>query len=91
VTQWIGRRISVAYDMSILSDYTLTMSGSFGRQFVFDGPHKADVVVSYQRPVGESRSMELYMKVDNIFNQRAFEDGFVGPKAWAVGGLRLNF
>lgn len=91
VTQWIGRRISVAYDMSILSDYTSTMSGSFGRQFVFDGPHKADVVVSYQRPVGESRSMELYMKVDNIFNQRAFEDGFVGPKAWAVGGLRLNF
>jgi vitamin B12 transporter len=91
LSQWIGRRISVAYDMSIVSDYTMTISGGGGRQFVFDGPHKADVVVSYNRPVGESKTMEIYVKVDNVFNQRAFEDGYVGPKAWAIGGLRLGF
>ena len=91
LTQWIGRRISVAYDMSILSDYTTTISGAGNRQFVFDGPHKADVVVSYERPLSDTRSMDVYVKVDNVFNQRAFEDGFVGPKAWVVGGLRLRF
>jgi iron complex outermembrane receptor protein len=91
VTQWIGRRVNVAYDMSILSDYTITMSGSGGRQFVFDGPHKADVVVSYERPLSDTRALQVYVKVDNAFNQRTFEDGFVGSKAWAIAGLRLRY
>jgi hypothetical protein len=91
LSQWIGQRISLAYDMSILSDYTMTIPGGAGRQFVFDGPHKADVVFSYNHPLAESKTMEFYVKVDNVFNQRAFEDGYLGPKAWAIGGLRLGF
>jgi iron complex outermembrane receptor protein len=91
VTQWVGRRVNLAYDMSILSDYSNTMPGGTGRRFVFDGPHKADVVVSYERPWSDDRTMQLYVKVDNVFNQRAFEDGYVGPKAWAIAGIRMKF
>jgi outer membrane receptor protein involved in Fe transport len=90
-THWIGRRINVSYDMSIFSDYTIPMSGAGSRQFVFDGPHKADVVVSYERPLSDTRALEMYVKVDNVFNERAFEDGFVGPKAWVIAGFRLRY
>jgi iron complex outermembrane receptor protein len=91
VTHWLGRRINVSYDMSILSDYTITMSGGGGRQFVFDGPHKADIVVSYERPLSDTRALEVYVKVDNVFNERLLEDGFVGPKAWALAGVRVRY
>jgi len=57
----------------------------------FNGPTKADIVVHYDHPLADNRNMEFYVKVENVFNQQAYENGFIGPKAWAIGGLRLKY
>jgi iron complex outermembrane receptor protein len=92
-TQWFARRFSVAYDMSVLSNYTTVLFGLdfTSAPFKFDGPTKADVVLHYDYPISEKRSIDFYGKVENVFNQRHYEDGFLGPKAWAIGGFKLKF
>ena len=94
-TQWIARRTSVTFDMAAHSDYNFVLFGglfdSESRRFRFNGPIKADVMVRHNMPLGEARAMELYVKVENMFGQRPYEDGFLGPKAWVVTGARLNF
>jgi vitamin B12 transporter len=86
-TQWFAKQFSVAFDMSALSDYT-SVIGS--RAFKFDGPTKADVVFHYEHPISDKRSVDFYAKVENVFNQRHYENGFLGPKAWAIGGFKLK-
>jgi iron complex outermembrane receptor protein len=92
-TQWFARRFSVAYDMSVLSDYTTVLFGLdfSSRPFKFDGPTKADVVLHYEYPLTDKRSIDFYGKVENAFNQRHYEDGFVGPKAWAIAGFKVKY
>ncbi len=93
LTQWIGNRVNIAYDMSALSDYVTPLFGLdfSSRLFRFNGPTKADVVVHYEHPLADNRKLDVYAKVENVFNQRAYENGFIGPKAWAIGGLRLKY
>ena len=52
---------------------------------------KADVVFRYDVPVTDGKSVELYGKVENVFNNEYFEDGFGAPGAWAIGGVRFKF
>ena len=79
--------------MSVLSDYTTVLFGLdfTSAPFKFDGPTKADVVLHYDHPISDKRSIDFYGKVENVFNQRHYEDGFLGPKAWAIGGFKLKF
>ena len=77
--------------MSALSDYTTTISGGGQRQFVFNGPTKADIVFHYDYPLSDRHTAEFYVKVENMFNQRAYEDGFIGPKAWAIAGIKFRY
>jgi len=90
-TQWIGKRVNVSFDMSAYSKYTIALSGAGDRQFVFDGPVKADAVFHYDHPLINHRSAEFYVKVENLTNQRPYENGFIGPKAWTVGGVRYKY
>ena len=53
----------------------------FGMQLV--GQDKWETVVKNYR--------ELYGKVENVFNQKPYEDGYIGPQAWAIGGLRIKY
>jgi iron complex outermembrane receptor protein len=85
ITQSLGR-MTVAYDMTALSDYSQALFGGGTRRFVFSGPITGDVAVRYRVPA--EKPVEFFVKVNNVFNQRPFEDGFVGPKAWAVAGVR---
>ena len=89
--QWFGPRVNVSFDMSAYSKYTNTIFGAGDRQFVFDAPVKADAAFHYDRPLAEHRSADFYVKVENILNRRPYEDGFVGPKIWAVAGIRYKF
>jgi iron complex outermembrane receptor protein len=89
--QWFGTRVSASVDMSAYSKYTNTISGAGDRQFVFDAPIKADAAMHYNRPLSERRSADFYVKVENLLNKRFYEDGFIGPKIWAVGGVRYKF
>jgi len=90
ITQWIGRFHGV-FELFGRSDYVNTISGGGGRLFVFNGATKANAVFGYDIPWTDRRSIQLYGKVENVFNQKPYEDGFVGPQAWAIGGFRIRY
>ena len=90
-TQWIARRVNLAFDLFAVSDYYLSPYGAGGRQMIFGGPVKADLVVRYDLPTGDALRLDLYAKVDNIFNNFYYEDGFLGPGRWTIGGLRFRY
>ena len=89
-TQWIGTRTDITFDLAAHSDYVQTLSGSADR-YKFNGPIKPDVVVTHRMPVGDEHKLEIYGKLENMFGQRAYEDGFIGPKAWFISGFRINY
>ncbi len=90
-TQWFARRFNATFDLFAVSDYTLSPFGAANRQMIFDGPVKADVVVHCDLPVPGDRKVEVYGKVENVLNRRPYEDGFMGPGAWAISGLRFRW
>ncbi|HEX5874195.1 MAG TPA: TonB-dependent receptor [Pyrinomonadaceae bacterium] len=57
----------------------------------FDGYTKGDVFVSYERRQTERVSLVLFGGVENVFNERYFENGFLGPRALGRGGVRVKF
>lgn len=90
-TQWIAKRFNVTFDFFTASDYSQSPFGAQGRRLVFDGPAKADVVLSYDIPLEGDKSVEVYGKVENLFDNQYYEDGFGSPGAWAIGGIRFKF
>ena len=57
----------------------------------FSGYTKADVFVSYERRQTERVTLVLFGGVENIFNERYFENGFLAPRALGRGGVRVKF
>jgi hypothetical protein len=94
-TQWLNRKTSVTFDMAAHSDYNFVLFGGlFGGEsgrFRFNGPVKGDVMVRHDVPFGDDHTIEVYVKVENVFAQRPYEDGYIGPKAWVITGARVNF
>jgi iron complex outermembrane receptor protein len=60
-------------------------------ELTFAGYTKADLFGSYERRVGEGRTMVLFVGADNIFKQRYFENGFLAPGMVGRGGIRFKF
>jgi hypothetical protein len=87
-TQWIKQRFNATFDFYVASKYSLSPFGAASRRLVFDGPVKGDVVLSYRfRP--SERNIEVYTKIENMFNKHYYEDGFSSPGAWAIAGFRF--
>jgi vitamin B12 transporter len=70
------------------SDYLDPVSG---RAFRFKGPVRGQLGMSYRRPLSEFHAIRFYGKVDNIFNQTYFENGFLTPRATVIGGTQFEF
>ncbi len=92
-TQQITRRLQATVDFLGASDY---VSGSFfvgsgNRPYLFPGPRKLDAAVSYTLPLSEVRSLRFFTRVENLLNQRYFEDGFRTPRIWASAGMKFQF
>ena len=90
-TQWIAQRASVTFDLFVASDYPLSPFGALGRHMIFGGPVKGDVVVRYDLLARRDLGLDLYAKVENLFDNVYYEDGFLTPGAWAIGGLRVRY
>jgi iron complex outermembrane receptor protein len=88
--QRIGRRVVVTFDLFAAGDYPLRFFNS-PRLFNFGGPVKADVIISYTAPIGEGKSVRLYGKAENFFDNSYHENGFRAPGIWGVGGLAFHF
>ncbi len=94
-TQELGKRMHLTASLLATSDY---ISGVFyidsaggDRPYLFPGPHRLDLALSYTLPLAEQRSLRFYAKVDNALNQTYYEDGFQTPKAWGSAGLKFLF
>ena len=90
-TQWIAERFSVTFDLFAASDYPLSPFGALGRRLIFGGPVKADLVLRYDLLSRPGLGLDIYAKVENLLDHTYYEDGFVTPGAWAIGGLRVRY
>ena len=91
ITQWLAIRFHATFELFGRSDYVNRISGGGNRLFVFSGTNKANAIFGYEIPFSDRRSMELYGKVENVFNQKPYEDGYIGAQAWAIAGIRLKY
>jgi vitamin B12 transporter len=82
------RRFTVNFDLNRTGAYIATI---FPDNFTFPGFTKADLFVSYERPLSEKVVMTIFGGGDNIFNQTYFENGFRAPGALGRGGVNLRF
>ena len=60
-------------------------------EFKFAGFTKGDVFVSYERRQTERVTLVLFGAVENVFNQRYYENGFLAPRALGRGGVSIRF
>ena len=60
-------------------------------ELTFDGYTKGDVFVSYERRQSERVTWVLFGGVENVFNDRYFENGFLAPRAVGRGGVKVKF
>lgn len=92
ISQQVGRRLSLVFDLFAASDYAFPFSVSrVNRAFILDGPVKADFGFAHTFPMSGDRSMKLYAKVENILDRPYFENGFRAPGGSLVGGLTVKF
>jgi len=57
----------------------------------FDGYTKADIYVNFERRVSERVLAVFFGGLDNLFDQRYFENGFRAPRAVARAGVNFKF
>jgi iron complex outermembrane receptor protein len=89
-TQWVTSKLNLTVDYYVLGD---SFQGTFGanRVMQFAGPNKVDLVANYKFTLTDSRSVDIYTKIENLGNVRYSDNGFLAPGAWAIGGLKFNF
>jgi outer membrane receptor protein involved in Fe transport len=57
----------------------------------FDGYTKADLFASYERRMSERVTANVFGGVENLFNQRYYENGFLAPGTVGRAGINLRF
>ncbi|MEO8098278.1 MAG: TonB-dependent receptor [Acidobacteriota bacterium] len=90
-TQWVTPKLNVTFDFYALGDAFESPFGSGGRRMQFAGPKKADLVANYKFTLTDSQSLDVYGKVENLFNRRYTDNGFLAPGAWAIVGVKYGF
>jgi iron complex outermembrane receptor protein len=93
-TQSIGRDFYINFDLTASSDYLAPIfdPGTFtSRAFRFGGIVKADLGASYTFALSPSGGLRFFGKVDNLFDQRYFENGFRTAGRMGVGGVAFEF
>jgi len=60
-------------------------------ELTFDGYTKADFFASYEYRMSEEVTMTLFGGVENSFNQKYYENGFLAPGALGRGGVKFKF
>ncbi|MDQ3648803.1 MAG: TonB-dependent receptor [Acidobacteriota bacterium] len=88
VTQRIGRRAFLNFDLTGTSDY---LAPVFPLVYRFKSLIKADLGASYELPLTEQRRLRFFGYVDNLFNRDNFESGFRTPGRTGRAGASLSF
>ncbi|HEV7890058.1 MAG TPA: TonB-dependent receptor, partial [Pyrinomonadaceae bacterium] len=93
-TQRFGRRVTVNFDFIATSDYLAPVFDSrtfASRAFRFGGQRRADVTAGYTLPLGESKSLRFFGKLENLFDREFYENGFRTPGIQSRAGASLSF
>lgn len=88
---WVTQRYR-----AFLASFSLNRTGKyiapvFPVNLTFDGYTKADLFVSYERPLTERTVMTLFGGADNLFDRTYFENGFRAPGIVGRGGIKFQF
>ena len=89
-----GRRVVAAFSLVATSDYLAPLfdNNTFRtRAYRFPGQRRADLTTSYTLPLSESRSLRFFGRVENLFDQEYYENGFRTPGINGRAGAALNF
>ena len=60
-------------------------------ELTFPGYTKADLFGSYERRLSEKVTATFFAGIDNLFDERYFENGFRAPGITARGGASFRF
>ncbi len=89
--QWT-RRFDTTFDLFRSSGYFISFFAvSRSRAFAFPGYTKADLAASYRVWESEKKVARLYGKVDNLFNARYYQNGWLASRASFVIGVGYGF
>ncbi|MBV9926567.1 MAG: TonB-dependent receptor [Acidobacteria bacterium] len=90
----LGQRVAVNFDLVASSDYLAPIfdpSTFTNRAFRFEGIRKGDLTAGYTFPLSESRRLRLFGKIENVFDQDYYENGFRTPGVHGRAGASLSF
>src|SRR5262249_33915539 len=80
-----GSRIDTTFYLSSYSTYyTPFFAGTRSRAFEFPGFTKGSLVGSFRAWQNDRSTLRVYTKVDNLFNQRYYQNGWLAAKATAI-------
>jgi iron complex outermembrane receptor protein len=92
VTRIWTKRLATSFDLFHYGSYFNSyFAVNRSRAFEFPGFTKADVLGSYQVWSNDSKSVRLFAQVENLFNQRYYQNGWLAPMANFRSGLTLGF
>ena len=91
-TKYWGRRLDTTFWVFRSSTYyTSFFAGTRSRPFEFPGYTKGTLAASYRAWESERRSLRIYGKADNIFNQRYYQNGWLAARGTALAGIGFGF
>jgi iron complex outermembrane receptor protein len=89
--QW-GRRLDTTLDFFHGGGYfSPFFAVTSARAFQFPGFTKVDLAVGYRVWERETRTARVYTKIDNMLNQRWYQNGWLAPQATFVTGLMMSY
>jgi outer membrane receptor protein involved in Fe transport len=92
VTQRIGKRADLTFDLFKSGEFFVPyFATGRTRPFLSPGFVKADLVGGYKLWANDKRNVRLYGKVENVFNQLYYENGWLRPQAWGIVGMSFTY
>ncbi|MBV9500716.1 MAG: TonB-dependent receptor, partial [Acidobacteriaceae bacterium] len=87
-TQQFGKHVDIGLDFNAGSDYLYPL---YGYAYQFHGPRQLGVSAGYTLRFADRFETRFYTRVSNALNQTYFEEGFLTPPRWTVGGIHFTF
>jgi iron complex outermembrane receptor protein len=90
--QRIGERIDLQADLFARSaSYGALFATDRSRAFEYPGYARVDLLAGYRVPLARLRQLRLYGRVDNLFDVRYYELGWLTPGARFTGGVIIKY
>ncbi len=91
-TKYWGRKLDTTFSLFRSGAYYMSFfAGTRSRAFEFPGFTRGTLVATYRLWENERRSVRLYGKADNVFNQRYYQNGWLAAQGTIVVGFGYGF